>query len=307
MKTRIAILTCLLLIASVGVADAASNKASVSKATKWIGKTSLTQFPGTGFRADAVSALAAARQIGAGGKASRQDRFVSYLEENVSNYATGAGPTAKLILAAVAAKKNPRCFGVPDQRSDLYVVLSGDYAASGKFGTTAFDHALAILALKAAHERIPSAAVKYAKKQRGKHGWNFPLSKSAGDDVESTALMIEALRGAGVSKNDSALKQAYKWLTFQRNQQGGFNPSAAAGETQANTTAYAIRAADALGKDNSKAKRALRALQEKSGFFRSTPATKGDYPGIATSDSVIALSGAHYPVVTRKKKATSCV
>lgn len=292
-----------------GAAHAASNKTTVKKATKWMNKTSLSQFEGTGFRADAVSAFAAAKRIGANYKSSARNRFIDQVEAEAANYSITSGATGKVILAAVAASKNPRCFGKTGEKVDLYNLLMSFYSSSGKFGATAFDQALAMLALKAAKQKIPSAAVKHVKGVRGKNGWNFAMNSARGDDVESTAIIIEALRAAGVKKSDKALKQAYRWMTYQRNSDGGFNPSTPlTGETQANTTAYAIRAADAMGKDLSKAKRALRALQTRSGSFVSSPTVKESAGyGIATTDAVIALSGAHFPVVVRKKPGASCL
>lgn len=291
-----------------GAAQGASNKSTVKKATKWMNSTSLTQFDGTGFRADAVSAFAAARRIGANYKSSARNRYIDSVESEAANYAVTSGAAGKSILAAVAASKDPRCFGKPGEKVDLVNVLDSFYTSNGKYGATAFDQALAMLGLKAAKQKIPSAAVKHVKDVRGKNGWNFAMNSARGDDVESTAIVIEALRAAGVKRSDRALKQAYRWMTYQRNADGGFNPGAPTGETQANTTAYAIRAADSMGKDLTRAKRALRALQMKNGSFRSTPTDEGSAgKGIATSDAVIALSGAHFPVVVRKKPGKSCV
>lgn len=287
-------------------ASAASNRSSVKKATKWMSSTSLRQFPGTGFRADALSSFVAASRVRANYRSTAKKRFVADLEQNAADYAITSGETAKVILGAVAGGKNPRCFGKTGGKLDLYNLLMSKYSR-GRFGTTAFDQALSILALKAARQRVPSAAVRRLKSARGRNGWNFALSKSRGDDVESTALVIEALRAAGVKKSDGALRKAYRWLTFQRNSDGGFNPQAPGGPTQSNATAYAIRAADALGKNNTRAKRALRALQMRNGSFRSSPTEKGEFAGIATTDAVIALSGAHLPVVKRKKAGKSCV
>lgn len=296
------------LLAGATVAHAASNKSAVSKGATWIRKARMSTFPGTGFQSDTVSALAAARKAGVKVSSSTVARFVDELKKNTTQYVGGAGPTGKLMLAVVASGNNPRCFGPVGERSDLYNILMSDYdEKSGQFGSTVYDHALALLALKAVHQKIPSKAVKFAKDRRGQYGWSFGMSAKAGDDVESTAIMIEALRAAGVSKKDGGLKSAYKWIGYQRNSDGGFNPDGPQLQTQADTTAYAIRAADALGINNSKAKTALRALQQKNGGFRSSPSAKGDYMGISTANGVLALSGQHYPVVVRSKAGASCV
>jgi hypothetical protein len=299
------------LCASLGAAAvaqaAATDKGAVKKGVSWIRKAGLSQFPGPGFQADTVSALVAARRSGARVPSSSVARFVNSLKDQTADYASGAGPAGKLTLAAVASGNNPRCFGPASGKTDLVAVIRSSYRSStGQFGNSVYDQALAILALKAAHEKVPSKAISFAKSRRGKYGWNYAMSKSAGDDVESSAIMIEALRAAGVSRKSSALKAAYKWITYQRNADGGYNPDTPNGETQADTTSYVIRAADALGKNNKNAKRALRALQKSNGAVRSQPSAESDYHGIATGNAVLALSGRHYPVVSRSKAGKSC-
>lgn len=307
----IALVAILALAATAAIAQASTNKGSMKKGASWIAKSSkssLREFPGVGFRADAVSALAASRKSGGGGSASQDNALVDSLRANAADYAQTAGATSKLILAAVSAGERPQCFADIDLYGQLgsYYFSTGD--RKGQYGDTAFDQALAILAIKAAHHKIPSAAVKFLRNHRGANGWNFALSAQKGDDVESTGLIIQAMRAAGVSKKDKALKTAFTWMYNQRNANGGFNPTAATtGATNANTTAIAIEAGAALGKNLKKSKAALRALQAKQGWFRSDESTEGSFQGIATSESVIALSGRHYPVSVRSKADNSCV
>ncbi|MBJ7458321.1 MAG: terpene cyclase/mutase family protein [Thermoleophilaceae bacterium] len=299
------------LMVGAAVAQAAkTDKGAVKNGVSWIRSTGLSQFPtgGTGFKADTLSALAAAKKIGVSVSKKTTDRFIESVAEEATDYAGSAGATSKLILAATATGRNPRCFGPDGEKSDLIAILNSDYnSSSGQYGKTSFDHALAMLGRRAAHEKIPSKAVNFAKSRRGQYGWNFAMSKSSGDDVESSALMIEALRAAGMSKNNGALKSAYKWITYQRNLDGGYNPETPNGETQADATAYAIRAFDTLGASTKAAKRALRALQKNGGSFRSSPSAGGSYPTISTTNAVLALSGQHYPVVARSKAGKSCV
>lgn len=307
-----ALALCALMVGAT-TADAYSNKTAVKKGATWIRKSRISNFPGTGFQADTISALVAARRAGANVKPSAWKRFVDEIKADTPNYAQSSGPAGKLILAVVASSNDPRCFGPVGERSNLVAIVMSDYnSKSGQFGQTVYDHALAILGLKAAHEHIPSKAVSFAKQRRGKYGWNFAMSAKSGDEVESTAIMIEAMRAAGVSKKNAGLKAAYKWMSYQRNVDGGYNPDAldGGGETQSDTTAYAIRAADAMGHTGGvtkKSKNALRALQMRTGLIRSTPTVKGDFPGISTANGVLALSGQHYPVVVRKKRSTCTV
>ncbi|MGH2958127.1 MAG: hypothetical protein ACRDKE_00865, partial [Solirubrobacterales bacterium] len=206
---------------------AKTNKGAVKEGVSWINSAGMNQFPGssTGFKSDTISALTAAKKFGVKVPSGTKSKIIEAVRKESTNYAVTAGAASKLILAATATGRDPRCFGPKNEESDFVNILKGfrEYDKgkwTGQYGESSFDHALALLALKAAHEKIPSKAVSFAKSRRGQYGWNFTLRKSAGDDVESSALMIEALRAAGVSKKSSALKSAYKWVTFQRNTDG---------------------------------------------------------------------------------------
>lgn len=308
----LALATALLLALAAVASAATTDKAAVKKGVHWMRGAGMSQFPETGFQADALSALIAAKRNGVKVTNAQRERFLKPIRNDANSYAVSAGSAAKVVLAAVAGGENPRCFGPIGEKTDFLDVLDAEYnQGRGQFGKTAFDQALAMLALKAAHQKIPSKAVKFAKSRRGSYGWGFALSKKGGDDVESTAILIQGLRAAGVSKKDGALRAALKWITYQRNTDGGYNPTTAkvAGETQADTTAYAIQAADSVGAYRAimkKAKRALRALQQRNGSFRSQPSANSEFHGISTSNAVLALSGRHLPVVVRKTAAKPC-
>ncbi|MFY9265813.1 MAG: hypothetical protein WAO61_10370 [Solirubrobacterales bacterium] len=296
------------MLAAVAAASAATNKQTVKKGVKYLDRQRMSAFSYPGFKADAASALRAADKSGVNVKNSVIGEFVESLSSEAASYGVTAGATGKLMLAAVAGGKNPRCFGATaDEKVDLYALQQRYYKPTGQYGDTSFDQALAMLGLSAGGHNVTKQAIKFVKNRRGKHGWSFSMSSGRGDDVESTALLIEALRAAGVKKSDNALRSAYAWMSKQRNIDYGYNPDTAAGETNANTTAYAIRAADALGKSNGKSKRALRRLQMKDGHFRLTPGADATAKVLSTSDAILALSGRHYPVSARRKPGASCV
>jgi hypothetical protein len=314
-KRSFLLLSCVIaaLLAFAPLASAAStDKAAVKKGVAWIRKAPLAQFPGSGFRVDALLALTAAKRSGASVPASSRERFLNSIRADANSYAGSAGATAKVIMAAVAQGQNPRCFGPVGERSDFVDALRSTYnSKTGRYGSSAFDHGFALAALKAAHVSVPRKAIKFARERRGKFGWGFGMVAKNGDDVESTAVMIQGMRAAGVSRNDKGLRAAMRWITYQRNTDGGYNPntSAVAGETQADTTAYAIQAADAMRSHSStmrRARRALRALQGRTGSFRSQPSAESEFRGIATSNAVLALSGRHLPVATRRTGARPC-
>lgn len=299
-----------LFAVSAAVAASGSNKTSMKRGTKYLQTRGITAFTYTGLKADAISAVVAGRRSGARIRESKLDELVESLEKDTAGYAVSAGAIGKLLMASTAAEKRPRCFGATDEKVDLVAAL-GQYYDDGRYGQTAFDHALAILGLVAAGEHVPSAAISFAKSRRGSHGWNFAMSSGTGDDVESTAMMIQALRAAGVKRSDSHLRKAYRWMTYQRNPQDGYNPETIAGDTNANATALAIEAASTMGKTNAKSKYTLRKQQHKDGYFNLTPTAADDVASeskiLATAESVVALSGRHYPVSRRSRADRSCV
>lgn len=305
-------LAALLLVALAAVAANAAtnaNKKAAKKGADYLNSRSMTAFSYTGFKSDAVSALTAARKGGTGVSKSKTNsqinELIAELEVDAPNYGVTAGAAGKLLLAAVADGRRPRCFGPAGSKVDL-VAMVNQYYDNGRYGESAFDQAFAMLGLAAAREKVPSKAVSLVKNRRKKHGWNFALSTSTGDDVESTALIIQALRAAGVKSSDSSIKNGFKWMRFQRNAQEGYNNDTAGGETNANASALVIQAYDALGKPSSKPKLALRKLQAKDGHFKLTAAADAESKVLATSDSVLALAGMHYPVVKRSKKDSVC-
>jgi hypothetical protein len=305
-----ATLAVFVLLVSAAVAHSATTKGAAKKGANWITHQPLSDYDYPGFKADAIQALTAARIAKLGIKSSETTRFIDSLEQD-TDFAVTAGATGKLILAAVATGKNPRCFGPTKAAAIDLVALVRSFYDKGRYGDSnshsAFDQGLAMLGLAAAGEKVPNKAVKFVQKRRAKFGWSFGLTTTAGDDIESTALLIEALRASGVSRTNGGVKAAFKWIRFQRNPDGGYSPSGAAQPTNANATAYAIRAADALGRNEKDAKKALRALQTSKGSFRLTPTERAAAPWLSTSDAVIALSGAHYPIVSRRSAAKSCV
>lgn len=291
-------LFALLVLATTAAAITSSQ--SARRGADWLEHRKLAGFTYPGTRADAVSALAAARKHKLGVSDKSIERFNTALLEQAVDYADSAGSAGKLALAAIAAGERPRCYGPTGDKIDLIGVINDTYR-KGRYGRTAFDQALAMLALAAAHEKIPAKAVEFVRSKRDKHGWSFSLRTGPGDDIDSTAMLIEAMRAAGVPRSDKGLKAALRWIRYQRNPDGGFNPNGNGAETQSNSTALAIRAARALGARDSGGLRELRKLQKKGGFFYSTASLKGS-PEVATPEAVIALSGENLPVRKRGKR-----
>ncbi len=282
MRRRTALIALFAVLLTPAGAIAQTDRQATQRGAAWLETLSI----GTvGQQADAIVALAAAGRS----HASLQPRLTT-MSAAASAYATTAGGAGKVVLATVAAGGNPRSLGGVD-----YIVrINGQYA-EGRYGVTAYDQALAMLALRAAGESTPAAAITALRATRGKGGWGFALRRASPDDVSATGLTIEAMRAAGVSKTDAALRGATAWLTAQINTRGGFGIDGRGRATEANATALVIRALSAMGRTPATAtRRALRTLQETDGGFRFTAATK-ESRLLATVDAVLALSGHRLP------------
>lgn len=238
-----------------------------------------------GQQADAIVALAATGRP----RAVLRTRLAR-MTPAAPGYAVTAGAAGKVVLATVAAGRNPRSLGGVN-----YIARIRAQYAGGRYGVSAYDQAYAILALRAAGEPVPRPAIAALRNTRAAGGWGFTLSRSGRDDVSVTGLLIQASRSAGVPAADPMLRQATVWLLAQRNASGGYNIAGAGKSTEANSTAIAICALRAMGRAPSPATRlALRSLQESDGGFRFTREVRENRL-FATLDAVLALSGRRLP------------
>ena len=268
------------LAAATPAAAASPDALAAQRAAAWLETQSIST---GGQRADLIVALAAAGRA----PSTLQPRLAS-LVAIAPGYATTAGAAGKVALAAVAAGRDPRALAGVD-----YVARIKSTYHKGRYGTTAYDQAYAMLALRAAGEPLPGGAVRVLRRTRRSGGWSFSVAVGS-DDVSATGLLIEASRASGVSASDPMLRGAGAWLLSQHNGSGGFAISGR-GPTEANSTAIAICALRALGRTPATAtRRALRSLQEGDGGFRFTRRVR-ESRLFATVDALLALSGRSLP------------
>jgi hypothetical protein len=288
-----------LLIAIVALAAlpaSASNRSSSRAGARWL--AAHVHAGGDGFAADTLVALRASASLSVAGARSR----AAGLRRGARSYVSGAGQAAKVILAlAAAGSGSARCAGAVDLR----IAMGRDYTR-GRYGRNAFDDALALLALRALRERVPTAAIGFLRAARGAGGWNVLLRRSGGpvDDVSSTAIAILALRAAGVSRRDRGLRAGLSWMARQRTRSGGF-ALGRRDRNEANSTALAIEAERAMGRIDRRAARVLRGLQRRDGAFQFTADDAGSRV-IASTESVVALSGRIPPVARVHRHPSRC-
>jgi hypothetical protein len=198
---------------------------------------------------DALLALIAAGQNPDSWKTSHHgsQTILQYLAATASDFATNAAASGKLLVSIVAAGHDPSSFA----SLDLIDTLHSSYA-NGNFGASATDQAWALIALAAARQPIPGAAVDALKAYQQPQG-AWESAPGLGIDTHTTALAIQALAAASVPASDPAIQNA---LTFYQSQQlddGGFpyiNPNPHGGTiTDAHSTAYAIQALIAAGQN----------------------------------------------------------
>jgi hypothetical protein len=272
----IAIGAVVVLLGAAATATAASpDSVAGQRAGQWLESQSIDT---PGQMADAIIALRAAGRTGTIG------RRMDALEDVAARYAMTAGASGKVVLAAVAAGRNPRNLAGVD-----YVARITATYRLGRYGTSSYDQAYAMLALHAAGERVPAAVVRRLRKTRGAGGWGFSVAGDR-DDVSSTGLLMEALGTVGVSPTDPVLRAAAAWLATQVNSSGGFNHDRARGPTQANATAIALRGWRATGRKPPSAwRRELRSLQEGDGGVRYTARVR-ESRVLATNDALLAFT-----------------
>jgi hypothetical protein len=199
----------------------------------------------TGATADAVVAYAAAGQDPNAVFSGEMMNPLTYLGVQVQEgNLAGAGQTAKVLSAVVAAGKDPADFAGHDLAADLLAMQ----ADSSVFGGGAFDHCLSLVALQNAGADIPANAWDaLLDSQQEDGGWGFMPDTPS--DSNTTALCIQAL---ALSEHTDAIAGALDYLAAIQNEDAGWpyqNPSEYGTDSDANSTALVTQALIAAGED----------------------------------------------------------
>jgi hypothetical protein len=301
-------------VATPGALSESTAMSPVEAASTWLreqqdpsgGFFGLSGGPDPGTTTDAVMALYAAQRSDPAAAASL-DAAMAYLEreENGRAYAqTGPGQAAKLALAVVAGGQDPRHFA----GLDLVVAMTAPLATpvpngiGGIYGDDLYDHALVLIALTAAGEAIPDAALEPLRAAQGEDGgWAFDGSTAPGAaDSNTTSLVIQALVAAGYG-DDPMVDRGLAFVSTLLAPDGGFaygraDPLVA----DANSTALVLQALIAAGEDPAtpewgNAPLALARFQTPSGGLRYMAAD--EEPNLlATVQAIPAMEGLSLPV-----------
>jgi hypothetical protein len=259
-----------------------------------------------GTTCDAVLAIAAAGRDASSYRSSQDRSPLDYLAAQVSGAAVDTvGLRSKVTLALLAVGQDPAAFAGHNLLAELEAAYD---EATGSYGSTVFDQALAMLALFNASRAIPNGAAEYLLANQTTDGaWAlFGGTAAETGDTNTTALAIQALLVTGRRDDIGA---AFAYLQRVQNVDGGFpyqSPSAYGTDTDANSTAYVLQALLAAGEPlgnwapgGTDPAGALAALYDPSsgGFFWQAAFA---FPNVlATAQAIPALLGVTYVELPR--------
>jgi energy-coupling factor transport system substrate-specific component len=214
---------------------------------------------------------------------------------------SGLGDAERTILAARACGASPYSFG----GRNLVAEVLRARLADGSFARQVNLSSFAILALRAAgHSSRLSAIHKAAgwveRQQNADGGFGFG-GRGSRSDVDDTGAALQALAAAG-ARNRHVLDLAVGYLTRSQGRDGGF-PQQYGGESNAQSTAWAVQGLIAAGHDPAGVRRKgsrsplgyLQSLVAPGGSVRYSR-TSAQTPVWVTAQTLIALAGKTFPV-----------
>jgi energy-coupling factor transport system substrate-specific component len=212
--------------------------------------------------------------------------------------ARGAGNVERAVLALRAAGR-----GAGSLRGRMHRGQRRDGSYDGLANLTAFG----ILALRAAGDsprsRYVRRAASFLARQQNRDG-GFGYARRGGrSGIDDTAAAVQALRAAGWSRRRGAVPRAVRWLVRRQQADGGF-PLTPGGRSNAQSTAWAVQAVVAGGRDPSRVRRRgsraplayLRSLVSRGGGVRYSR-TSAQTPVWVTAQVLAALARRPLPVL----------
>ena len=208
-----------------------------------------------------------------------------------------SGDIERTILALRAA-------GEPadDLIAELLTRREADGSIEGLVNRTAF----LVLSLRATGEPARHPAIRSATawlvRQQGRDGGFGTAGRGSAPSIDDTAAAIQALRAAGRRPSSPPLRRAARWLVRRQSRDGGF-PLSPNAPSNAQSTAWAIQALVAAGRDPRRIRRAgsrsplayLRSLQNPDGSIRFSR-TSRQTPAWVTAQAIPALLRKPLPV-----------
>jgi hypothetical protein len=213
----------------------------------------------------------------------------------------GLGDDERTILALRACGASAYSFAGRNLVAEVLRERASDDSFAHQVNLTAF----AILALRAVGHSAELSAIREAagwieRQQNGDGGFGFGGRGSA-SDVDDTAAAVQALAAAG-ARDRRVLARASGYLVGAQNPEGGF-PQQRGGESNAQSTAWAVQGLLAVGRDPASVKRGgsrsplgyLESLLAPNGSIRYSR-TSAQTPVWVTAQALTALARKTFPV-----------
>jgi prenyltransferase beta subunit len=214
----------------------------------------------------------------------------------------GPGDLERTILALHACGAP---VGAIDGKSLLGALLR--YRQSdGSFAGEVIDTAFAIFALRAAGisgggPTLAAAGRWLAHQQNGDGGFSFAAHGDV-SDVDDTAAALQGLLDTGAARGSAGVQRAVAYIARAQNLDGGL-PQQPGGESNAQSTAWAVQALVAAGRDVEALRRSgsrsplayLQSLVAPNGSVRYSR-TSAQTPVWVTAQALAALAGVPFPV-----------
>lgn len=271
-----AVAVAIIAAAPAALGASPADQRVATRAAAWLTRQPVSAMP-AGQQADIITSR---RLTGAAPAALRP--ALAALAPKAAAYASTPGAIAKIVIAQRAAGASGALAG-----RDYLAQLSAS-AQGGRFGQTAFDQCLSMVALRVAGRAVPQAAVTALTTSRSGAGWSFSLSPDETPDIDSTSMAVVALRAARVPASNPAIRDALAWLAAQRTGAGW--TAFAGGAPSTDSTALVARAQVAAGANASVGMAFIRGQAEPSGAIANTRAVP-ESRLLATIAAVPPLTG----------------
>jgi energy-coupling factor transport system substrate-specific component len=214
---------------------------------------------------------------------------------------SGPGDAERTILAAHVCGASPYSFAGRNLVAEMMRARAGDGSFAHQVNLTAF----AVFAMRALGHSPRSHAIRAAagwleRQQNGDGGFGF-AARGSSSDVDDSAVALQALVDAS-ARDARLLKAATAFLERSQNLDGGF-PQRYGGESNAQSSAWAVQGLIAAGRDPGSVRRSgsrsaiayLGSLLTSSGSVRYSR-TSAQTPVWVTAQALIALAGWIFPV-----------
>jgi energy-coupling factor transport system substrate-specific component len=214
----------------------------------------------------------------------------------------GAGDDERTILALHACGLPASAF----QGTSLVTKLLRERSSDGSFEHLVNITAFAIFALRvagsSADNQIVNAAGHWLLAQQNRDGGFGYGGRGGGEDVDDTAAALQGVIDASGQRASSVVARGVAYLRRAQNPDGGF-PQQPGGESNAQSTAWAVQGLSAAGENVNAFKRAssrsplgyLESLVAPDGSVRYSR-TSAQTPVWVTSEALAALAGKPFPI-----------